>query len=109
MEFLTNNALFHCDHNWHAGVVFDAHTFFQGLCPMCDELIPPTFTGICCDCGITHPPYTEILTNSECDFEVMRETNTGINCGLAFPSKVPGPAQNAAMHEQIRPVCASHA
>ena len=78
MEFLTNNALFHCDHNWHAGVVFDAHTFFQGLCPICDELIPPTFTGICCDCGITHPPYTEILTNSECDFEVMRETNTGI-------------------------------
>ena len=78
LEFLTNIARFHCDHTWHAGVVFDAHTFFQGLCPICDDFIPPHFTGICCDCGVDHPPYIDSLTNSECDFEVMRETNTGI-------------------------------
>ena len=89
-EFLAGKP-FPCDHHWHAGLVFDAQTFFNGVCPICDipvdsantatdgHKIRHPFAGTCCDCGIPHAPLRSTLTAAERSAQVLREVKTGID------------------------------
>ena len=90
LEFLAGKP-FPCDHHWHAGLVYDAQTFFNGLCPVCDDPVDNSntandghknklpFAGVCCDCGIAHAPCTGTLTASERSEQVMHEVNNPTN------------------------------
>ena len=94
LEFLAGKP-FPCDHHLHAGLVFDAQTFFNGVCPICDVPVDSAntatndhknkhpFAGTCCDCGIAHAPLCSTLTAAERSAQVLREVKTGINvCNL---------------------------
>ena len=90
LEFLAGKP-FPCDHHWHAGLVFDAHAFFNGFCPVCNVPIDSTnnandgdknnhpFAGVCCDCGLAHAPYSSTLTAAERSAQVLLEVKTGID------------------------------
>ena len=90
LEFLAAKP-FPCDHHWHAGLVFDAQTFFDGICPVCDVPVDSAntaddghknkypFAGVCCDCGLAHAPYTSTLTAAERSAQVLQEVKSGID------------------------------